>query len=535
MKKKRDDFLTAFFVSLFIVFSIAVYLRIRSYRVRDAATEKTTTTATVQSTPAPRQQITQAPPEIIEESPARGGASSPARSSPLVASPTATSPAELSPPRRPPQSRQTAAPKPSLLQRVIAPVVNVVTGGSQTPVARAVTAEQRPSQTSSSSRPHEQVESSTSSSSSGSKPSSSQPGSDPNPREQQDATSDSRPPQLFAIEFSPPQVQDGEETTLIVTANDDNTGVQSISGTIIAPSGAVQGYACQREGDTNRFVSRITVPRDAAEGMWRVNYINLVDRASNAVAFTAQMGTIPPTAAFRVTSSRPDSEGPTLRAIWIDRRAMRGGEKNTVFVDAIDERSGVNLVTGVFQSPSKFARVGFICKSGTTWTCELTAPACADCGDWTLEQIQLQDKANNMTSVRGDNQLVAAIHVDITSDSCDATPPALESMTLNTNVVSNASDTNITVTATLSDDACGVLSVSGQAVGPATSGQPPRRYFSLTASGDPRTWTGTLTIPQKAAKGVWRISFVQVLDRGHNLKTYGQGDPVLANTVFTVQ
>ena len=322
---------------------------------------------------------------------------------------------------------------------------------------------------------------------------------------------------------------------LIVTAMDDLTGVQSISGTIVAPSGAIQGFACQRDGETNRYLSRVTVPREAAEGTWRVNYLSLVDKASNAASLTAQQGTVPATAMFRVTSSRPDTEGPTLRAIWIDRRAMRGGEKNTVFVDAADEKSGVNLVTGVFQSPSKFARVGFICKQGSTWTCEFNAPACADCGDWQLEQIQLQDRANNMTTLRGSNELVASIRLDISSESCDATPPALETVVLDRNTVSNATDSAIQLVATLSDDACGVLSVSGQAVGPTTSGPPPRRYFSLTAAGDPRTWRGSITIPRLAAKGLWRVSFVQVLDRGHNLKTYGAGDPVLASASFTVQ
>ena len=88
---------------------------------------------------------------------------------------------------------------------------------------------------------------------------------------------------------------------------------------------------------------------------------------------------------------------------------MRAGEKNTVFVQAEDDKSGVSLVSGVFVSPSKQARIGFGCRAGAngTWECTVSPPACLDCGAWQLEQIQLQDKANNMATFRGDNQIVA--------------------------------------------------------------------------------------------------------------------------------
>ena len=73
---------------------------------------------------------------------------------------------------------------------------------------------------------------------------------------------------------------------LVIQAKDDLSGVRSISGTILAPSGAVQGFACQREGSSDRFLARVVVPKDAAEGTWVVNYISLLDNASNANALS---------------------------------------------------------------------------------------------------------------------------------------------------------------------------------------------------------------------------------------------------------
>jgi len=42
-------------------------------------------------------------------------------------------------------------------------------------------------------------------------------------------------------------------------------------------------------------------------------------------------------------------------------------------------------------------------------------------------------------------------------------------------------------------------------------------------------------VPRLAAKGLWRVTWIQVLDQAHNLKTYSQGDPAIANAVFNVQ
>ena len=520
MPPSRFGFLPAFFTSLAIAFTIAVVVRIRSYDAESGTvpviTERSTASpfegagTSIDPTPTsdygqPPGQQTMTLVEVQDATPV------PPRAS--------TAPAEAPP---------AEAEKPSILSRLLEPFTRGEASAASAGRVTAAPPAQRVPSSSAQQQASSQPRNSRERSSSGEEP----------PKES-DITSDSTAPRLLSIEFNPPQIRDGEETMLVMQAMDDLSGIRSISGTIMAPSGAVQGFAGQREGETNRFFSRVVVPKDAAEGVWAVNYLNLMDNASNAGAVTAAQGTLPPTASFRVVSSRPDSQGPTLKAIWIDKRAMRGGEKNMVFVQAEDDKSGLNLISGIFQSPSRAARVGFVCRASVevSWSCEFNAPECADCGQWQLEQLQLQDKANNMTTLRAQaNEMVATIRVDISSDLCDANPPSVQALTLDQTVVSNIDQSTIAVTATLGDDQCGVMSVSGQAVGPSsTSGQPPRLYFSFSAAGDQHTWVGRVVVPRLAAKGLWRISFLQVLDRGQNLKTYSQNDPVLATAVFTVQ
>ena len=88
-----------------------------------------------------------------------------------------------------------------------------------------------------------------------------------------------------------------------------------------SPTGkALQGFAAQRETpDGNRYLARIAVPKDAEQGIWKINFLSLTDNASNTVNINGnQLG-----AGFRVISSRPDSTPPALRshAARITRRS----------------------------------------------------------------------------------------------------------------------------------------------------------------------------------------------------------------------
>ncbi len=521
MVRPKIGFLPAFFTILIIAFSIALWLRIRSYAEEERKSPRSTTTAAQGRGSSPDLKgisVTTRPDASAPPRPeSLGGGRAGSRPRPPVKELIETPRVPSQKPAVKPRAAVSPPPKPSLFSRIVTPIVNAITGApSPKPQPAATDTGRGQLQTSGSPR-HSGTTDTT-----GTVPS-------------QDRSSDTQPPAMLAISFNPPQVRDGEETMLTVQAFDDLSGIRSISGTIAAPSGAVQGFACQRELDSDRYLARITVPKDAAEGVWHVNYLSLIDNASNAATLSGAQGALPPTASFRVVSSRPDSQGPNLKSVWLDRLAMKAGEKNTIFIDADDDKSGVNLVSGVFISPAKRARIGFVCRPGSgVWQCELATPDCIDCGEWSLEQVQLQDKANNMTTVRADNPAVANVRLSITGDRCDSNAPAIQALMFDRNAVPNVEDSVITITASATDDICGIMSMSGQVTGPTTAGGAPRLYFSFTPA-DPQTWTGRITVPRLAAKGLWRVTWIQVLDHAHNLKTYSQGEPVLATAVFNVQ
>ncbi len=419
-------------------------------------------------------------------------------------------------PQQQPAVHTVAAAKPpekpqSALQKIMQPIKNLFGGGSPPPVPPPST---RPNPDTPRDKPAEK-----------------------------DPSTDTTPPQVTAIAFDPPTVHDGDSAGVIVTAMDDMSGIRGISGTVTSPTGkALQGFACQREApESNRYIGRVTIPKDAEEGMWHINFLNVSDQASNSVTLAFAQSPVLQSAQLQVTSSRSDKTPPTVKAAWIDHRAMRAGEKNTLFVQAQDDKSGVNLVSAVFLSPHKLARIGVACQGGDSdlWTCSFTVPACLDCGDWQLEQIQLQDKASNMISIaaRADacptcpELVVAAVRVSIGGDSCDDTAPVLQSLVMESNSVpSPPTQTSVAVRVSVTDDGCGVATVSGQVIGPSGGNG---LFFVFSPAGD-GTYVGPMPIPKLAGKGVWKINWLQVMDKGNNLRIYYWNDPLLQNAKVTV-
>lgn len=521
---RKIAFLPLFFIVLAVVFAIAVWVRLSAYSANAetqiaprpiAATADRTRAATTSAANFEDEGVLVPYPEAESQ---QGTATSSKR----TASSRAQRYNELL--RAAPPVPPAAKPKePSLLDRVVAPIASALGMTKPKP---------QPTRTAQASVPPResipQRSDPSNRSGSGTEPSQQQ-------RQEEDPDTDLVAPQLITAEFNPPEIRDGETTTFAAVVNDNRSGVRSVSGVITSPSGSLQGFAATREGETNRYLARITVPADAADGLWVVKYLTLTDNASNTV--NLNQGVLPPTTSFRVTSAGSDASGPQLTRVWLERPMMRGGERNVVFVQAEDEKSGVSLVSGVFVSPSKHARLGFGCRSTATgtWECPLTPPTCLDCGGWRLEQIQLQDKANNLTTFRMDNQLVSQVSVDISAERCDAAPPVVTSLVLDPTVVSNAQATTITVHATMIDEGgCGVASISGQAVPPGGIGGQ-RRYISFGPSPDGQNFTGKLEIPQFAAKGQWTVAWIQALDKGHNLRAYSTSDPVVARATFRVE
>ena len=523
-RRVQISFLSVFLTLLTVAFATTVMVRVRSYSV------KTATDAAASS-------------ETTASAAARAGSKSQGTFEPLPADATAASTTSSSSRAATTSAATTRAQR---FRELLAAGISAIAPSAAPAMAQQLTPQPKPAPAPPQAKPvapaRQPIASRPQSSMAGTNGGSNQPGSNsdnkqkPPANDPHDPNSDTTPPQLLSIGFDPPQVQDGGDTMLIVTATDDLSGIRGISGTLTSPNGkAVQGFAQQREGETMRYTSRIHIPEKAEEGVWKVSFLTMSDMATNSITLNSAQGSLPPTAVLRVSSSASDSTAPALRNVWLDRRAMRAGEHNTLFVDALDEKSGIHLVAAVFLSPSKFARFGVGCQKGANdvYQCDVFPPQCLDCGDWTLEQVQLQDNANNFNTVRGENPAVAAIRLNITGETCDNTPPVLQGLQLSRNEIFMGRDEPvIEVIAQVSDDSCGVGGVSGQVVGPGSSSS--GTFFSFQQR-EGNTYVGTIRLHANSARGVWHVQSVTVNDKGQNLKIYYGNDPLLARAAFTVK
>jgi len=350
VNRLRLSFLPVFFLCLGTAFAAAVFVRIHDYRADVAARDGLAGTSAAESHAAREEARRRKAAE--EALPPIDGVTSPETGTVIpvgeTASPESIAAARAAREQRyrellaagaqSSQSQQSSAeetstpepentgsptpqpqPKPeSAISRLLRPIVNAVTGHQSSSSTSSPTTPV----TDTASRPENH------------------PPKDKSPGEK-DPSSDTTPPQVMSIDFIPPTVHDGEETILGVVAIDDLSGVRTISGSIISPSGGLQGFALQREGETNRYSSRIMIPKDSPEGIWRINYLNLTDNAGNPLSLTYHGGGAPilANALFKVVSSSPDSTGPTLRRVWLDKPAIHAGERNTVYVQEIGRAS----------------------------------------------------------------------------------------------------------------------------------------------------------------------------------------------------
>ncbi|HET8774546.1 MAG TPA: hypothetical protein VFP80_12160, partial [Thermoanaerobaculia bacterium] len=300
---KRSGFLPVFFTALAVVFGVAVWVRLSAYQIED------------QVTPAAAAQ-----PSARETQAGAAKIDAPAETGTIVdlSSTSATSAAserqrrydELlrNPPPAPPVAP--TPPKESFLDRVVSPIAEAL-GMNRAKPASANAAPPKPPQPAPQQQQQRQQESRSEEASADQQAE--------KPKEDQDPETDVTPPQLMGAEFVPAQVQDNGETMLAAYVTDNLSGVRSVSGVISSPSGALQGFACQREGDGDRFVARIKVPPDAAEGEWSVKYLTLSDNANNSVNINQASGQLPMSAKFRVSSSASDSAPPLLRSVVLER------------------------------------------------------------------------------------------------------------------------------------------------------------------------------------------------------------------------
>jgi hypothetical protein len=355
---------------------------------------------------------------------------------------------------------------------------------------------------------------------------------------------DHTPPVLQLLQFNPPVVEGGNVTTLTIQASDDLSGVKSFSGEIRSPNGlATLPFWSQVGGGGTTFTFQLSIPKGAESGIWYVSWISITDGADNALLLQAPAAARAPAGGtLTVTSKESDSTAPDVRQVWFDKATVDGGDKNTIRVDVRDDESGVASIMGACQSPSKSALLWFTCTLSAdsgSWSGEVAIPKNAECGSWGIQQLAAKDKAGNTALLNADSPILAHAGFQVSSRAdCDSTPPTLDSFDVSPTVVSSETATEVLVSAAVYDAGSGPAQMTGWFLGPVDGGgQPPKISFQCAATAnDSRVpWTCRVVVPQRAARGTWKVGVIRLEDKAHNSREYTPADPVVSDRGFEVQ
>jgi hypothetical protein len=373
------------------------------------------------------------------------------------------------------------------------------------------------------------------------------------------AQGDVTPPTLLSVSVSPNPVdaqQSPQTVTIQLGASDNLSGVdfeepQFIydAVTFTSPSGNetinVRGATFSLvSGNTMNGVwqSTFTVSNYSESGAWTLTEVTFPDAVGNFQAYNATQLAALGLATTLTVESTPDTTPPQLTGLTLTPASVNvsaGPQTITATFTLTDNLSGVFFPTGannsfVFQisSPSgkqsqsrsgyDFKMVSGIPTNGT-WEITFPIPQYSEPGTWSIQQLTLQDAANNSVtlSAAAISALGLSPYITVASTPSDTVPPQLVSLGFSPQFINtSSSEQTVTVTLTATDNLSGV---NWDAESPTlgfvrgvtfTSPSSQQSLFvgvfdelqlvaGTTTNG---TWTGTLTFPALSEPGTWTPS-----------------------------
>jgi hypothetical protein len=233
--------------------------------------------------------------------------------------------------------------------------------------------------------------------------------------------SDNTPPIIVSVDINPYEVRGGDKVNLVVEAEDDQSGVARVHGSLISPSlNARFSIACRKTGEDNIFTGQAQMPKDAESGEWNLYYIRTEDEAKNTkMYYRNNYPELFGQATVRVFSESSDAQPPTLDDLTISPTGVAYGEHIEIIVSASDDVSGISRVFGRLRSPSGKAQISFSCThhgGSDTYSATVDIKNNSEVGLWTVEYIRTVDKARNYKVYGRENPLVANASFEVTGE-----------------------------------------------------------------------------------------------------------------------
>ena len=347
--------------------------------------------------------------------------------------------------------------------------------------------------------------------------------------------SDGEPPEVIAIRFDPKRVSPMADVSIYVEATDNLSGVTSISGTVKSPSEtAVLSFGCQRLGSDGSFVGTLEIPDRAEMGAWYLNSLRVTDKVHNSRSYFQNNGLLR-NSYFEIVESDSDNVPPQVTAVYLDPSQVYGGDRVQVTVEADDDKSGVGRIYGVLISPSKNARLSFVCRNepeSNIFNGYVSIPEDSESGYWSLQYLRAEDEARNAKTFYRTNypSIFDNANVYVFSNSSDSQPAMLDNLIIRPPAVAYEETAEIIVYA--SDDISGIGSISGRLLGPSGNAHIP---FWCVYDQENQEYKAEVIIRTNTEVGLWRVDYIRMVDKARNEINYVyQTNPLVKQAVFEI-
>jgi titin len=363
---------------------------------------------------------------------------------------------------------------------------------------------------------------------------------------EQTGAGDTSPPVVRSLSFTPDPVDTtaaGRAVTISTRLTDDRSGVSGLSAQIVAPSGGQPYYVwftrTSGDGRDGQWEGRLTLPRYAEAGTWRISTLSVNDTVANVATLTAadlRAAGLP--SGFAQTGTA-DRTAPQLAELTFTPGSVDTAAANrTVTVRArfTDDLSGLPAPYGaniVLASPSGQQTVygGLQRIAGSnldaTYEGDVAVPRYSEAGAWTVKDLHLADLAGNVRHVTAADITAAGggLGTGFTqTGSGDTQPPALIAVSAApASIDTSADQATVTVSARIREDGAGLASYLSKLVFTSPSGsQTVTGYYYGSMGYGPAedgTYPVTLTVPRYAEAGTWRLTGVELVDQVGNKST----------------
>jgi hypothetical protein len=336
------------------------------------------------------------------------------------------------------------------------------------------------------------------------------------------STSDTQGPSLldFRLSLDSVDLSTGADSVVVELAlADGGVGVEMISVFLLNGSSGGSCTPSLSDGNIQRgtWLCSITLAPFVDNGRFNALVV-VTDQLNNQSGYDADsLAARGFDSGVEVTGSTPDGTGPQLTAFAFSPDSVNVDTASATInfsVTATDAGTGVIGVSFSLNSPTETrsrtcvaTRTGGTAASGT-WTCSVELAEDIEGGTWSVSGMRLQDLAGNINELPEPELRLLGFptEVEVVSPNADVTAPTFDAFAVTPDSVDIAAGpATVTFSITASDAGSGVT-------GTVTYLSSPSGSLILFCSGELQsgtaasgTWTCSVTIPQFAETGEWRI------------------------------